>query len=106
MPRNLIFVLFVSFCGHIKLEIVNNMKILSVSDVVKPILYHHSDDSRFADVDLILSCGDLPTEYLTRLVNAFKAPLYYVRGNHDIRYDEKPPAGCRDLHGRLIKKKE
>ena len=69
------------------------MKILSVSDVVKPILFQHSDDDRFADVDLIISCGDLPTEYLARLTHSFNAPLYYVRGNHDIRYDEKPPAG-------------
>ena len=80
------------------------MKILSVSDVVKPILFQHSNDSRYADVDLIISCGDLPTEYLSRLTHSFNAPLYYVRGNHDIRYDEKPPAGCHDLHGRLIKK--
>jgi len=82
------------------------MKILSVSDVVKPILFQHSADSSFANVDLIISCGDLPTEYLSRLTHSFNAPLYYVRGNHDIRYDEKPPAGCRDLHGRLIKKME
>jgi Icc-related predicted phosphoesterase len=116
----LIFVHFVPFCGHIKLENWQsiffercdqlsqhlhdiNMKILSVSDVVKPILFQHSDDSRYADLDLIISCGDLPTEYLSRLTHSFNAPLYYVRGNHDIRYDEKPPAGCRDLHGRLIK---
>ena len=78
------------------------MKILAVSDVVKPILFRHSDADPFADVDLILSCGDLPPEYLSRLVNAFKAPLYYVHGNHDIRYDRKPPAGCRDLHLSLI----
>ena len=80
-----------------------NMKILSVSDVVKPRLLQHSNSDALADVDLIFSCGDLPPEYLTRLVNFFKAPLYYVRGNHDIRYNEKPPEGCRDLHGRLVK---
>ena len=79
------------------------MKILSVSDVVKPGLLQHSNSDSFADVDLILSCGDLPPEYLSRLVNSFKAPLYYVRGNHDIRYDEKPPQGCRDLHRMMIK---
>ena len=78
------------------------MKILSVSDVVKPELFQQSDPDSFADVDLILSCGDLPPEYLSRLVNSFKAPLYYVRGNHDMRYDEKPPEGCRDLHGMLV----
>ena len=81
------------------------MKILSVSDVVKPGLLQHSGSDRLADVDLILSCGDLPPEYLSRLVHSFNAPLYYVRGNHYIRYDEKPPEGCRDLHGRLINNK-
>ena len=79
------------------------MKILSVSDVVKPGLLQQSDSDAFEGVDLILSCGDLPPEYLSRLVNCFKAPLYYVRGNHDIRYAEKPPEGCRDLHGILVK---
>ena len=77
------------------------MKILSVSDVVKPRLLQHSDSGSLANVDLILSCGDLPPQYLSRLVNFYKAPLYYVRGNHDIRYDLKAPEGCRDLHGKL-----
>ena len=80
-----------------------NVKILSVSDVVKPELLRPSDSDSLADVDLILSCGDLPPEYLSRLVHSFNAPLYYIRGNHDIRYDEKPPEGCRDLHGMLVK---
>jgi Icc-related predicted phosphoesterase len=79
------------------------MKILTVSDVVKPELLQQSDSDSFEDIDLIFSCGDLPPEYLTRLVHSFKAPLYYVRGNHDIRYDEKPPQGCRNLHRRLVK---
>jgi Icc-related predicted phosphoesterase len=79
------------------------MKILTVSDVAKPELLRPSDSDPLADVDLILSCGDLPPEYLSRLVNRFKAPLYYIRGNHDIRYDDKPPEGCRDLHGMLVK---
>ena len=79
------------------------IKILSVSDVVKPSLLQDSEAGPLAEIDLVLSCGDLPPEYLSRLVNSFNAPLYYVRGNHDIRYDEKPPEGCRDLHGILVK---
>ena len=79
------------------------MKILSVSDVERPRLLQRSASDAFADIDLILSCGDLPPEYLSRLVHSFKASLYYVRGNHDIRYDEKSPEGCRDLHGMLVK---
>jgi len=79
------------------------MKILSVSDVVAPILDQHVPAGPFADIDLILSCGDLPPEYLSRLVNALNAPLYYVHGNHDIRYKDKPPEGGYNLHAKLVK---
>lgn len=78
------------------------MKILSVSDYVEPSLYDQFDPERFQGVDLILSCGDLPPEYLSYLNSAFHAPLYYVRGNHDIRYESKLPDGCIDLDARLI----
>ncbi len=79
------------------------MKILSVSDRVVSTLYDNFDAERFPKVDLILSCGDLPPEYLSYLVASFNVPLYYVRGNHDIRYDSKPPDGCIDLNARLIR---
>jgi Icc-related predicted phosphoesterase len=79
------------------------MKILSVSDRVVSTLYDNFDAERFPKVDLILSCGDLPPEYLSFLVASFNVPLYYVRGNHDIRYDSKPPDGCIDLNARLIR---
>jgi Icc-related predicted phosphoesterase len=78
------------------------MKILSVSDRVISTLYDNFDAERFPKVDLILSCGDLPPEYLSYLLASFNVPVYYVRGNHDIRYDSKPPGGCIDLHARLI----
>ena len=26
-----------------------------------------------------------------------------MRGNHDLRYETKPPEGCLDLHGRLVR---
>lgn len=79
------------------------MKILSVSDRVEPILYDRFEASLFPDVDLILSCGDLPPEYLTFLATRFDVPLYYVCGNHDIRYDSKPPQGCMDLNARIVR---
>ena len=79
-----------------------NIKILSVSDVVEPMLDREVNPDLFGNIDLIISCGDLPPEYLSRLVHYFKAPLYYVRGNHDIRFKDKQPTGGDDLHGRLI----
>ena len=78
------------------------MKILTVSDCVVPTLYDSFDAERFPAIDLILSCGDLPPEYLSFLLASFNVPLYYVKGNHDIRYDVKPPDGCIDLNARLI----
>ena len=82
------------------------MKILTVSDSVEPTLYDHFDAERFSGVNLILSCGDLPPEYLSFLVHALSAPLYYVRGNHDIRHGSKPPDGCINLNAQLIQFKE
>jgi Icc-related predicted phosphoesterase/DNA-binding Lrp family transcriptional regulator len=79
-----------------------NIKILSVSDVVEPQLDRGTDSNLFEGINLIISCGDLPPEYLSRLVHFCKAPLYYVKGNHDIRFKDKLPMGGDDLHGRLV----
>lgn len=78
------------------------MRILSVSDYVVPTLFDNFEVGQFPKIDLILSCGDLPPEYLSKLNNLFNAPLYYVRGNHDIRYDSKPLDGCIDLNARIV----
>lgn len=79
------------------------MKILTVSDVVEPSLYPDFDTKKFRGTELILSCGDLPPEYLTFLTVKTGAPLYYVRGNHDIRYTAKKPEGCRNIDGQLLR---
>lgn len=39
-----------------------------------------------SDVDIIISCGDLPAYYLDFLVTVLGKPMYYVCGNHD-HYD-------------------
>ncbi len=79
------------------------MHVLAVSDAVDPALTDRFDRGRFPKIDLIISCGDLPPEYLTLLVDRFDAPLFYVRGNHDLRYATSPPQGCQDIHGRLVR---
>lgn len=78
------------------------IKILSVSDVAEASLLPALKDKRFDDISLILSCGDLPPEYLASLVDTLKAPLFYVLGNHDIRYAARQPHGCLNLHRRLV----
>jgi Icc-related predicted phosphoesterase len=78
------------------------MRILTVSDRVEPVLYDRFDRRQFEGVGLILACGDLPPEYLSFLAGKLNVPLYFVRGNHDLRYGIKPPRGCINLNAKLI----
>ncbi len=79
------------------------MHLLCVSDTVVPELYNQFKPDKSNPVDLVISCGDLPPEYLSFLRNTLRAPVYYVRGNHDIRYDRKPPERCLNIHGRIVR---
>lgn len=81
------------------------MKILAVSDYVAPALYDNFKPECFQGLDLIISCGDLPPEYLTFLAFKINVPLFYVKGNHDIRYDSKHPGGCIHLDSKIFKYK-
>ncbi|MCP4713249.1 MAG: metallophosphoesterase, partial [Planctomycetes bacterium] len=71
------------------------------SDQVSQVFYEDRNNPKFKEVNLILSCGDLQPEYLTYLTSTFDAPLFFIRGNHDLRYDTKPPEGCIDVHARI-----
>lgn len=52
---------------------------------------------RYHDVELLISCGDMPSAYLEFITSVLNVPLFYVRGNHDTGYDERPPGGI-NLH--------
>jgi len=78
------------------------MKILALSDRVEPALHDQFDRRKFEGVELVLACGDLPPEYLSYVSGKFNVPLYYVRGNHDLRYAESPPKGCINLVDELV----
>jgi Icc-related predicted phosphoesterase len=60
------------------------MKILCISDQIDPLVYSSSIKERFADVDLILSAGDLPMDYLEFVVSSLNKPLLFVFGNHNL----------------------
>lgn len=81
------------------------MKILVVSDVESKYIYDHFDPTVFKDVELIISCGDLPARYLSFLVTMIPCPLFYVPGNHDKKYVQEPPEGCISIDGRVIEYK-
>ena len=57
-------------------------KILSLSDVELPAIYNSRIKERFNEVDLVISCGDLPYYYLEYVITMLNVPLYYVHGNH------------------------
>lgn len=56
---------------------------------------------RYSDIDLLVSCGDMPPVYLEFIISVLNIPLFYVRGNHDEVYTREPPGGD-DLHGRIL----
>jgi uncharacterized protein len=62
------------------------MKILAVSDHIDPLVYSAGIKNRFADVDLVLSAGDLPMEYLGFISASLNKPIFFVFGNHHLKH--------------------
>ncbi len=78
------------------------MKILIVADEACKSIWDFYDETKLQGLDLILSCGDLPPEYLSFLVTMANCPLYYVHGNHDTKYEQRPPEGCVCIDDKLV----
>lgn len=85
------------------------MKILAISDKIVDIIYTPSIEERLADIDLIISSGDLPNNYLEFIVTILNKPLFYVFGNHhrNVTYTDKGkktggPEGCINIDNRII----
>ncbi len=77
------------------------MRILLVADEPCKALWDYYDGERLKGIDLILSAGDLPPQYLSFLVTFANCPLLYVHGNHDGVYQTKNPDGCIDIDGKV-----
>jgi Icc-related predicted phosphoesterase len=60
------------------------MKILCISDQIDPMVYSPSIKERFRNIDLILSAGDLPLDYLDFIISSLNKPLLFVFGNHHV----------------------
>ena len=78
------------------------MKILAISDEECPALWQYYTPGKLKDYDLILSCGDLKSDYLSFLVTVARCPLLYVHGNHDTGYSRRPPLGCDCIDDKLV----
>lgn len=95
-------------------------RVLVVADELAPQL--ERSDAKDLRPDLIVSCGDLPFDYLEYLVSFFNVPLVFVPGNHDPQiaparpdavdprsfswdghYGEGPrPHGCENIDDRFV----
>jgi Icc-related predicted phosphoesterase len=70
------------------------MRILTIADEESSYLWDHFDKKKLKGIDLIISCGDLNPHYLSFLATFTSAPVLYVKGNHDGKYENTPPDGC------------
>ena len=70
------------------------MKILVIADEESQKIWDFFRKEDYADIDLVISCGDLKADYLSFLASFSKVPILYVRGNHDDGYADKEPEGC------------
>lgn len=67
-----------------KIPYSEDMKILCVSDHVDPLVYSATIKTRFSDVSLVLSSGDLPFNYYDYIISSLNKPLLFVFGNHKL----------------------
>ncbi|MEN6522724.1 MAG: metallophosphoesterase [Anaerolineaceae bacterium] len=85
------------------------MRILAVSDQELATIYSPQIRERFKDINLVVSCGDLPYYYLEFIISMLDINLYFVRGNHahEVEYSENgqkmAPWGAVDLHRRAVR---
>jgi hypothetical protein len=65
------------------------VRVLAIADEVNEALYTPENLKRAAP-DIVVSCGDLPFDYLEYLVTILNVPLLYVPGNHDPDLGRRP----------------
>ena len=70
------------------------MNILVMAYEESKSLYDYYEPEKLKNVDLIISCGDLEPNYLSFFATMCSVPVLYVKGNHDGKYERKPPEGC------------
>ena len=85
------------------------MKILALSDIELQHVYSPIILQRHGDVQMVISCGDLPFDYLEYVVSMLNVPLYYVRGNHAYLLETESgeirhaPGGASNLHQKVLR---
>ena len=59
------------------------MKILVIADEESQKIWDFFRKEDYADIDLVISCGDLKADYLSFIATMIAVPVLYVHGNHD-----------------------
>jgi uncharacterized protein len=59
------------------------IRLLAVSDEEDRALERPANREALGSIDLVVGCGDLAPPWLCFVADSFRAPLVYVRGNHD-----------------------
>ena len=78
------------------------MQILVLADEPVERLWSEYGRETLRKTDLVLSCGDLPSSYLSYMTCFCSGPVVYVHGNHDRSYEKKPPEGCINAEGHVV----
>ncbi|HEY1161769.1 MAG TPA: metallophosphoesterase [Candidatus Dormibacteraeota bacterium] len=89
-------------------------RILAIADEVDEAMY--TDKLARLRPELVVSCGDLPFDYLEYIVSRLDVPLVFVPGNHDpevrspdptwaplrVEDPQAGPQGCENADGRVV----
>ena len=86
------------------------LRVLAVTDEVDQRIYSPSLRSRMGDVDMVISCGDVPATYLEFLADSLHREVYYVLGNHaeeitrvGVQGVPRHPEGCIDVGFKVVR---
>lgn len=79
------------------------MRILALSDTELKRIHSDTLSARYADVDLLISCGDLSHAYLEFVMTALNRTLYYVDGNHRSESELSSERSGINLHGQCVR---
>jgi uncharacterized protein len=84
--------------------VTRTVHVLSISDRIVEWIYSPAIQACCPETNFILSCGDLPYDYIEYAISNLNRPGFYVRGNHDrdilhnIGMKTTHPNGGIDLH--------
>lgn len=90
------------------METNSTVRILTLSDQVVDRIYSKYIRKMFPDIDLIISCGDLPYYYLEYILDMLNVPMLFVHGNHDPEVEisshgtRKYPWGAVNMHRKCL----